>query len=57
VLTSCRYDDDILGEEAIIAWAKEAGHADNVFWQGVGKLVEWLEEAEEDDDSDDDDEE
>ena len=53
------YERDIIGEEAILAWAEEKAHADEEekrFLRLAEPFLEWLQEAEEES-SDDDEEE
>ena len=49
------YDEDIVEEDAFLAWAEEKQHAaeeDKVFLKKAAKFIEWLQEEEEDEEDD-----
>ncbi len=53
------YDEEVVSEEACIAWADEKEHADEsekVYLKKAGDFITWLQEAEEDEDDDDEEE-
>lgn len=57
------YDEDVLSEEALVAWADEKENAteeERIFLTKAAPFIQWLREAEsednDDDDEDDDDE-
>ena len=53
------YDDDVLSEEALVAWADEKENAteeERVFMTKAAPFIQWLREAESEEDDDDDEE-
>ena len=53
------YDDDVLSEEALVAWADEKDNAseeERVFLSKAAAFMKWLREAESEEEEDDEDE-